>query len=92
MYKFILLITVLSLTACSATDSEGMIFSNKNPRGISVLNVVKEERVKAYREAEKHCAKYSKVPRVLKSDAQAVKDEYQAAMMTIIFECLKPSN
>ena len=47
-----------------------MKFVNKSPRGISILNIMKEERSKAYQAAEKHCAKYYKVPRIIKSVEQ----------------------
>ena len=71
-----------------------MLFSNKNPRGISILNVSKDDRVKAYREAEKHCAKYSKVTRIIKNEKQEqpADEEIYRDLSTIIFECLKPSN
>lgn len=92
MKKLIFFFLPLVLSACSATNDMGMKITNKNPRGISFVNVVKEDRVKAYREAEKHCAKYYKVTRKLKSDTQEQKDEIEAAMSTISFECLKPSS
>jgi hypothetical protein len=88
MYKLILLIAISSLTACAATNN-GMQQMNKSPRGISILNVMKQDRAKAHRAAEKHCAKYYKVPRVLKSlkhDKNAV-----IPVTTVIFECLKPN-
>ena len=78
-----------TLISCSSTGIEGMKFTNKSPRGISILNVVKEERSRAYQSAEKHCAKYYKVPRVLKTVKQESLDETQSTMN---FECVKPSN
>lgn len=83
---------LLSLVSCSSTDVEGMKFTNKTPRGISILNITKEEYSRAYQSAEKHCAKYYKVPRVLKTVEQEQQYETQAAMRTINFECVKPSN
>lgn len=90
--KLLLIAAALSLSACSATDTYGIKFMNKSPRGISIKNVLKEERVKAYRSAEKHCAKYYKVTRMLKSIEQEQEDELAAAKSTMVFECLKPSN
>ena len=57
---------LLSLVSCSSTDVEGMKFTNKTPRGISILNIIKEEYSRAYQSADKHCATYYKVPRILK--------------------------
>lgn len=88
MYKLMFLIFVFSLTACATTDN-GMKNTNKSPRGISILNVIKQDRAKAHRAAEKHCAKYYKVPRVLKSITQD--EESAIPMKTVIFECLKPN-
>ncbi len=85
MYKLILLITISSLAACSAT-SDGMKYANKSPRGISILNIDKADHAKAYRLAEKHCAKYYKVPRILKTSRQS-----DSSGTTMVFECLKPS-
>ena len=91
--KILILATLLlSLISCSSTDVNGMKFTNKNPRGISILNIVKEERSRAYQSAEKHCAKYYKVPRVLKIVEQESVDETQSSMRTMNFECVKPSN
>lgn len=89
MYKLILLIAIFSLAACSA---DGMKSVDKSPRGIKIINITYEERSKAYRAAEKHCAKYYKVPRVLKSANQGQGNELQAPANSMIFECLKPSN
>lgn len=83
---------LLTLISCSSTDVDGMKFTNKTPRGISILNIIREERSKAYQTAEKHCAKYYKVPRVLKVVEQESLDETQAAMRTMNFQCVKPSN
>ena len=83
---------LLSLVSCSSTDVEGMKFTNKTPRGISILNIIKEEYSRAYQSAEKHCAKYYKVPRILKTVEQEPQYETQATMRTINFECVKPSN
>lgn len=90
LYKLLLLITFFSVTACSSTDT-GMKYAKKSPRGISVINVKKGEQAKAYRAAEIHCAKYYKVPRILKVKNQE-QNEFTMPMRTISFECLKPSN
>ena len=91
--KILILVTMLlSIISCSSTDVDGMKYTNKTPRGISILNIIKEERSKAYQSAEKHCAKYYKVPRVLKIVEQESLDETQAAMRTMNFECVKPTN
>lgn len=94
MYKLILLITIFTLGACS-TVNKNMEFVNKSPRGISILNIKKEDRSRAYQAAEKHCAKYSKVPRILSSKEQAKSDPYdemEKVLRTTVFECLRPSN
>jgi len=69
-----------------------MKLTNKSPRGISIINIIKETHSKAYQTAESHCAKYNKVPRVLKSVIQEQDDESQAQISTMIFECVRPSN
>jgi len=88
MNKLVLLLSVASLVACSSTDT-GIKFSNKSPRGITISNVYKEHRSKAYQSAEKHCAKYSKVPRKLKTIRET--NEYTVERVTIKFECIRPS-
>ena len=91
--KIIIFVTILlSLISCSSTDVDGMKLTNKTPRGLSILNIIKEERSRAYQSAEKHCAKYFKVPRVIKIVEQESSEEFQAAMRTMNFECVKPSN
>lgn len=92
MKILILLTTLLSLISCSSTKIEGMKLTNKSPRGISILNIKKEERSIAYQTAEKHCAKYYKVPRVTRKVEQAAEDEFQVSMRTMDFRCEKPKN
>lgn len=87
MNKLILLTALVSLTACS-TDN-GMKFTNKGVRGITILNVMKSQRAKAYRAAEIHCAKYSKVPLLLRTTPAS--DDSIIPTTTRVFECLKPS-
>lgn len=94
MYKLILLIAFFTLSACSTTN-KSMTLVNKSPRGISIVNIKNEERSKAYQSAEKHCAKYSKVPRILSTKEQAKTDpddEMEKPLRTTVFECLRPSN
>lgn len=91
MRKLLFLAALFSLIACAATHI-GMKYVNKSPRGISILNIIKEMNSKAYQTAESHCAKYNKVPRIVKTVIQEQDDESQAQMSTIIFECVKPSN
>lgn len=91
MNKLILLIAVSSLVACSSTDT-GMKIENKSPRALTISNIMKEDRVKAYRAAEKHCAKYSKVPRELRTIDQERSDDAPIPMRTVHYECIKPSN
>ena len=88
MNKILLLIAISSMVACSSTNT-GMQFINKTQRGIKVINIMKEQQSKAYQTAEKHCAKYSKVPRVLKRIKQI--DESEIPMTTMMFECIGPS-
>jgi len=88
MNKLILLIAVSSLIACSSTDT-GMKFENTSPRGISISNVYKESRSRAYQEAEKHCAKYSKVPRKLRTLRESA--EYDIEISKLVFECIRPN-
>lgn len=89
MKKIILLSSIILLTACSSTNT-GMQFINETPRGIKIVNIMKEQQSKAYQTAEKHCAKYSKVPRVLKRIKQV--DDSEIPMTTLVFECIRPSN
>jgi hypothetical protein len=91
MNKLVLLLSVASLVACSSTDT-GMKFDKKTPRAISISNVKKADRVKAYRAAEKHCAKYSKVPRLLRKVKQETNDYSPIPMRTEHYECIRPSN
>ena len=84
MQKLILLFTISLLTACSSTDS-GMKYYNKSPRGITILNVYKESHSQAYQDAEKHCAKYSKVPRKRESA------NYNEKKAMLVFECIRPN-
>lgn len=86
--KFIPVIIIFSLSACSATTTTGMQFMNKSPRGIKVINVTKELDSNAYQTAEKHCAKYSKVPRISKKTKQSA--EYEIEKITIVFNCIRP--
>lgn len=88
MYKALLLAVTLLLSACSATDN-GLKKVDQSSRGISIINVKTNDRTKAYRIAEKHCAKYSKVPLLVKSTPQS--EDSPIAMMTRKFECLRPS-
>ena len=88
MNKLVLLVAVSSLVACSSTNT-GIKFFNKSPRGITISNIYKEQRSQAYQSAEKHCAKYSKVPRKLKTLRESA--EYDIERVTIIFECIRPS-
>ncbi len=67
-----------------------MQFINKTPRGIKIINIMNEQHSKAYQTAEKHCAKYSKVPRVLKRIKQA--GDSEIPMTTLMIECIRPSN
>lgn len=83
----LLLIAISSLAACSSTNT-GMQFINKTPQGIKVINIMNEQQSKAYQTAEKHCAKYSKVPRVLKRIKQS--DDSEIPMTTMMIECIKP--
>ena len=91
MNKLVLLFSAVSLVACSSTGT-GMKFDKKTPRAISISNIMKEDRVKAYRAAEKHCAKYSKVPRLLRKINQETSEGSPIPMRTEHYECLKPSN
>jgi len=93
MYKLILTLGFFSLFACSA-PMLSMKSTNTSPKSITIKNIksTKQGRVKAYRTAEVHCAKYYKVPRILSSVNQEKFEEYQTKMHTTKFECLKPSN
>ena len=91
MYKLILTISFFSLFSCSSPQI-GMENMAVGPKGISIINITKREQAKAYRAAEKHCAKYYKVPRILNSVKQKQEEEFQIEMHTTNFECLKPSN
>lgn len=75
---------ILAVSGC-ATDNT-MKFSDFSPRGITVSNIMKNERIQARLSAEKHCAKYFKVARVLSSKAAT---EYTKG--TLVVECIKPN-
>ena len=81
------LFAMFSLLGCSS--STPLKLMNKSPRGVSVMNNAYGERAKAYRAAEKYCAKYYKVPRILRTKRQT--GETGKRMSTIFFECLKPN-
>ena len=87
-YKLILSITVITLSACSTTATTDMSFFDKSPRGIKITNVSKALDSKAYQSAEIHCAKYLKVPRILKK--QKISQDYEELKTTIAFECIRP--
>ena len=91
MHKLLLLVALFSLFSCSATNNK-MDGVNKSPRGITIINIIKEKHSRAYQTAESHCAKYNKVPRVLKTVKQEQEDESQAQMSSMTFECVRPSN
>jgi len=91
MNKLITLLALLSISACSTVNT-GMQQFDTSPRGISIKNVIKKDREKAYMAAEKYCAKYAKVPRVLKSFAQEKLEDFTPDMSTIKYECLKPNH
>jgi len=80
----------ITLISCSSTKV-GMQFINKSPRGFEAINIKKEQYSKAYQAAEKHCAKYAKVPRILKTIKQEQNEDDFIPMQTITFECLKPN-
>ena len=91
MHKLLLLLASLSLLACSATPLE-MGFINKTHSGITITNISREKHSRAYQEAEGHCAKYNKVPRVLKTISQEAGDDSIEQLSTTQFECVRPSN
>lgn len=91
MNRFILLLSFSLLAACSA-PIKTLIQVDKSPNGITIENIIKEEHVKAYRLAEKHCAKYAKVPRVLKSMDKEADDESSISLRTTSYECLKATH
>lgn len=90
MKKLILSIAVITGVSCSSANIS-MQLTNKTPRGISIQNVVKKDRVKAYMAAEKYCAKYAKVPRVVSTITQEQTEDFTPEMSTINYECLKPN-
>ena len=93
MYKLILALSFFSLFACSA-PMLSMKVTNASPKSITINNIksTKQGRVKAYRAAEVHCAKYYKVPRILSPVNQEQVEAYQTKLHSTKFECLKPSN
>ena len=90
MKTLILIIAAISAVSCSSPNI-GMQLTNKTPRGLSIKNVLKNERAKAFMSAEKYCAKYGKVPRVLKSITQEQTEEFTPDMLMINYECLRPA-
>jgi hypothetical protein len=85
MHKLILLIAISSLVACSSVKYV-IQEVKKSPKSISIINIGKKEHAKAFQMAEKHCAKYYKVPQIVNTSPQA-----EASMFTMKFRCLKPS-
>jgi len=90
MRKVLIPFALISLISCSATTNE-MQYRDKSPRGITIINIIKEKHSRAYQSAESHCAKYNKVPRVLKSVVQQQDDDSLTKMSTTTFECVRPS-
>ena len=90
MNKLTLISFLLVLTACSTPQVEAMKFKNPGPSGLSILNIDKTEHVEAYRIAEQHCAKYSKVTRLSKKFKQ--RNESDLPLTTMVFQCLRPSS
>ena len=88
MKKLTLCLAFLAVTACSAPEKKELTYMNVTPRGISALNVRDEEKARVYQAAEKHCAKYSKVPRLL--DTTKEEDKFGINFSVMVFECLKP--
>lgn len=88
MKKISLFVVFTALTACAAAPEPGIQYMNVSPGGISALNVRDEEKARVYQAAEKHCAKYSKVPRLL--DTTKKVDDYNVTFTTMVFECLRP--
>ena len=91
MHKLLLLLAALSLFACSANPLE-MGVTSKNPGGITFNNISRQKQSRAYQAAESHCAKYNKVPRVVKTIKQASNDDSIEQLSTTKFECVRPSN
>jgi len=84
--QILALSSTLLLSGCGIDGA--MKIQDKSPRGITVMNSVEGERAKAFRAAEKHCAKYYKVPRILHIKPQQL-EESEKIINTIIFKCLK---
>ena len=94
MKNLMTFIVLLTLISCSSSDNR-VKYKDKSPRGISILNVTKSERSKAYQTATSHCYKYNKVPKIRKILKQAVQYEDDLAlqnedMITMIFICIRP--
>ena len=80
----------LLLNACSTPEVPAMKLMALSPDGIVIMNIDKTERVEAYRLAEKHCAKYAKVPRLIETSKQL--EETDVPLLRMNFACLRPSS
>ena len=85
--KILIISSLLSALFLSSCSSLVINVKNKSSRQISIENILPNEKTKAYRMAEKHCAKYYKVPRKISSKSQPDNDD----MTTIVFECVRPN-
>lgn len=81
------LFATLLLSGCSTAPV--MTVVETTPRGISIENITPDDKTKAYRTAEKHCAKYYKVPTIVQTTPQS--GETEPVMNTTVFKCLKPN-
>lgn len=76
--------SILLLSGCAT--KKPMEFKDFSPRGITVTNIAKSERIQARLSAERHCAKYFKVARVLNSKAAT-----ESTTGSLVVECIKPN-
>jgi len=89
MNKLTLISLLLILSGCSTPQVEAIRFKNAGPSGLSIVNIDQTERIEAYRIAEQHCAKYSKVTRLTKKFKQ--RNESDLPLTTMVFQCIRPS-
>lgn len=91
MKTLLIFAVFFTLSACSPTKILKLHVINQSPNGMTVVNITKTERVKAYRSSEAHCSKYSKVPRMIKLTEQDQHNGAGVELLSMKFECIRPT-
>ncbi len=91
MDKVFLLIVFVTLAACAAAPQH-MQVEKAVASGMTIHNIPKGKKAKAFRMAEKHCAKYNKAAQTRQVIRTQEADEYQPELSTMIFSCLRATH